>query len=218
MLQRFGGNSTYAESVYNQIAVSEPLKKQLWKKTVEQKIKNQALLLNKLKKAKYRSLDKLATAVKSGDKDNREGVAAKIYWQALFDDFDFKRERYGMPPNNLLNYGYAILRAAMARAISGSGLSPLFGIHHHNKYNSYALADDLMEPYRVFVDEKIYCLWQDGVTTLNPDTKRQIFDFLNVDTEMRQRTPLMLALTRTAASLVRTFTQKKNLIEYPVLV
>ncbi|MCF6176312.1 MAG: type II CRISPR-associated endonuclease Cas1 [Victivallaceae bacterium] len=218
MLQTFFGNSTYAETVQNQIAVANPLKNQLWKRTVEMKIKNQAALLKKLSKDKYKTLNKLAISVKSGDKDNREGVAARIYWKALFDNCSFKRERFGEQPNNLLNYGYAILRAAMARAIAGTGLAPVFGIHHHNKYNAFALVDDIMEPFRPFVDEIVMHIWEkDNDDELTTQSKQALLEVLTVDTKMNTKTPLMLALTRTVASLARSFKQKNNVVEYPVL-
>ena len=219
MLQPFAGNSTYAETVNKQVQASLPLKNKLWKRTVEIKIKNQALLLEKLNKGRSNALQKIAGSVKSGDKDNREGVAAKIYWKTLFDGQSFKRERFGEYPNNMLNYGYAILRAAMARALVGTGLSPLFGIYHHNKYNAFALVDDVMEPFRPFVDNVVVnIINQYDDEELTPEIKQELLRFLTMDTQMKNKTPLMLALTRTAASLARSFTESKNIVEYPLLV
>lgn len=134
-----------------QINATEPIKKNLWKQTIEMKISNQALLLDKLGKSSLQ-LRTLAKTVKSGDIDNREGFAARMYWIALLGK-NFIRDRYGEPPNPFLNYGYILLRSAVARALTGSGLLATLGIHHHNRYNAFCLADDIMEPYRPYVDE-----------------------------------------------------------------
>src|SRR5690606_35554263 len=142
----------------NQIDASAPLKKQLWQQTIKEKITNQGLLLLKVTKAKNKFAF-LAEKVMSGDATNMEAVAANFYWKSFFDH-DFKRERFGNYPNNFLNYGYAILRAATARALSGSGLLNTLGIHHKSKYNAFALADDIMEPFRPIVDEAVYLTMQ----------------------------------------------------------
>ncbi|MCD6374938.1 MAG: type II CRISPR-associated endonuclease Cas1, partial [Caldisericaceae bacterium] len=151
MLLPLDANHIQSEIFRAQIDASEPLKKNLWKQTIEAKIKNQARLLSKLGKNSG-PLKAIAKSVKSGDSDNREGFAARIYWNALFGKA-FIRDRYGNPPNMYLNYGYIILRSAVARAVSGSGLLATLGIHHRNRYNAFCLADDLMEPYRPWVDE-----------------------------------------------------------------
>lgn len=137
----------------NQINASVPLKKQLWQQTIVEKITNQGILLQKIT-SKKNNFDFLASKVLSGDSSNMEGVAASFYWKVFFEQ-KFKRERFGDYPNNFLNYGYAILRAATARALSGSGLLNTLGIHHKSKYNAFALADDIMEPFRPIVDEKV---------------------------------------------------------------
>ncbi|MDE6861158.1 MAG: type II CRISPR-associated endonuclease Cas1, partial [Alistipes sp.] len=164
MLMNLDSNTTQGECYRAQIEASEPLKKGLWRQIVEAKIRNQAALLNKLGK----DGDKLKPYymnVKSGDADNREGIAAKIYWSELFGS-DFIRCREGSAPNNMLNYGYTILRAAVARALMGSGLFPAFGIFHRNRYNAFPLADDMMEPYRPYVDEIVFYLHRNGITRL----------------------------------------------------
>lgn len=197
-----------------QIEASLPTKKNCWKQVIEQKIYNQALVLEKYGH-NSRYLEKISKEVKSDDSTNREGVAAKIYWKSLFEQ-DWNRDRFGDYPNNYLNYGYAILRAAMARAIVGSGLLPTLGIHHHNKYDAYALADDLMEPYRPFIDDEVI-----EYINENPDTgkitmifKNKIMQVLTRDVSIGCVTrPLMIALTMTSASLVRVFTgEQKNLV------
>ena len=146
------GNTTQSERFSNQIEASLPLKKQLWQQTIMAKISNQATLLQNRRGAEVGNMRKWATDVKSGDSENLEARAAAYYWKNIFPSIPhFIRGREGDPPNNLLNYGYAILRAVVARALVSSGLLPTLGIHHHNKYNAYCLADDIMEPYRPYV-------------------------------------------------------------------
>ena len=207
-------NSIQNQLFSAQIESSLPTKKNCWKQVIEQKIYNQALVLEKYGH-NSRYLEKISKEVKSDDSTNREGVAAKIYWKSLFGQ-DWNRDRFGDYPNNYLNYGYAILRAAMARAIVGSGLLPTLGIHHHNKYDAYALADDLMEPYRPFIDDEVI-----EYINENPDTgkitmifKNKIMQVLTRDVSIGCVTrPLMIALTMTSASLVRVFTgEQKNLV------
>ena len=147
------GNTTQNERFRHQLDASIPLKKQLWQQTVQAKIENQANVLKTCRNVEVRNMLKWVGEVRSGDTDNLEARAAAYYWANLFDNF--KRNREGQPPNNLLNYGYAILRAVVARGLVSSGLLPTLGIHHHNRYNAYCLADDIMEPYRPFVDKLI---------------------------------------------------------------
>ena len=148
------GNTTQHERFQAQIDASLPLQKQLWQQTVQAKIENQAYVLKNQRKVIVKNMLVWANDVKSGDADNLEARAAAYYWANLFSDIpDFRRGREGIPPNNLLNYGYAILRAVVARSLVASGLLPTLGIHHHNRYNAYCLADDIMEPYRPFVDK-----------------------------------------------------------------
>ena len=216
MLMNLDSNSTQCESFRTQIDASEPLKKGIWKQVIEAKIRNQAALLNKLGK----DGDKLKpyySNVKSGDSDNREGIAAKIYWNELFGD-GFMRHRDGIAPNNLLNYGYTLLRAAVARALMGSGLLPAFGIFHRNRYNAFPLADDIMEPYRPYVDEIIYHMYINGMTDLNKDAKSQLLHILFTDTIFSKVTrPLDIGLTMTTASLAKCFMGTGKKIIYPLL-
>lgn len=216
MLLNLDSNSTQGESFRAQAGASEPLKKNLWKQTVEAKIRNQAKLLNKLGRDGD-LLKPLYMNVKSGDTDNREGVAAKLYWSRLFSR-DFVREREGSPPNNLLNYGYTILRAAVARSLMGSGLLPTFGIFHRNRYNAFPLADDIMEPFRPFVDEIVYKLYDSGEAELTKDVKSSLLRVLFTDTCFNKITrPLDVGLSVTTASLARCFTGKEKKISYPLL-
>ena len=199
-----------------QINASEPLKKNLWKQTVEAKIKNQARLLEK-RGINGNPLKVIANSVKSGDSDNREGFAARIYWNALFGR-KFIRDRYGDPPNMYLNYGYILLRSAVARALAGSGLLATLGIHHRNRYNAFCLADDMMEPYRPWVDEIAADLEEKypGVYILEKEQKAELLQLMTADVRIGEsRRPLMMALSQTTASLARCFGGEIRKITYP---
>ena len=217
MLMTLEGNTTQQESYQYQLDASAPTKKNVWKQLVECKIKNQALLLNNVGK-NGSVLKPYYLNVKSGDTDNREGAAARIYWGLLFDE-GFKRERDGLPPNNLLNYGYTILRAAVARALIGSGLYPAFGIFHRNRYNAFPLADDVMEPYRPFVDQIVYRLYYDGaVSELNSESKGKLLRVLFSDVKMGKVTrPLENALSLTTASLLRMYKGEIDKLSLPMI-
>ncbi|AFH50738.1 Putative DNA repair protein [Ignavibacterium album JCM 16511] len=212
-------NLEQSQRFQEQIEASVPLKKQLWQQTISSKIINQALLLNKIG-VKSDNMKKWARDVKSGDPDNLEGRAAAYYWKNLFpEELQFQRDRYGKPPNNLLNYGYAILRAVVARSLVASGLLPTLGIHHHNKYNAFCLADDIMEPYRPFVDDIIVTLVRDGedFTELTPSIKKQLLTIPVIDVFIEeQKRPLMIAVQRTTSSLAKCFSGNQRKIIYPV--
>ena len=214
MLQPLEANTTQAETLRLQMNATEPMRKQAWKQIVEAKISNQAAMLEKYDMDDS-TLRLLTKQVKSGDADNREGAAARVYWSTLFGT-SFRRERYGDAPNDLLNYGYAILRAAVARALLGSGLLPAIGIFHHNRYNAFPLADDVMEPYRVYVDEAVYGLKTNGY--LEPDTyaKMTLLKILDCDVMLGKVTrPLQIALTSTTASLVKFYAQENKKLALP---
>lgn len=202
-----------------QVEAGEPLKKQLWQQTIKIKIRNQAAVLD-VTKGQGEALRYLAKQVKSGDSTNLEGRAARYYWPVLFGD-DFIRARFGLPPNSMLNYGYAILRAAVARALTGSGLLPTLGIHHKNKYNAYCLADDIMEPYRPYVDMLVYELYESGLgqdEALSVEVKKALLEMLASDVIIgKKKRPLMIALSETTASLARCFMGKNKRISYPTL-
>lgn len=216
MLQNLDANTTQAESLKFQLAVTDPMKKQVWKQIIESKIKNQAAVLALAGKNKD-ILKPYYNNVKSGDSDNREGLAAKVYWNCLFGN-SFKREREGCPPNALLNYGYSILRAAVARALLGSGLLPNLGIFHKSRYNAFPLADDVMEPYRPFVDEIVYRLYENGITELNKESKSEIMRVLNCDVNIgKVKRPLQIALTMTTASLVKYYTGEIKKLSLPLI-
>lgn len=213
------GNTTQSERFRLQIDASLPLKKQLWQQTVQCKIRNQAAVLQNTRNAIVKNMLAWAGEVKSGDSDNLEGRAAAYYWRNLFPDIlGFTRDRNGLPPNNLLNYGYAILRAVVARALVGSGLLPTLGIHHHNRYNAYCLADDIMEPYRPYVDALVCRLVSDGHMTeeLTTELKRELLQIPTLDVVINgKRSPLMVAVGQTTASLYRCFSGEQRKIAYP---
>ena len=216
MLMNLDSNKTQGESFRAQIEASEPLKKGIWRQVIETKIRNQAALLNKLGKDGD-LLKPYYSNVKSGDTDNREGIAAKMYWRELFGE-DFMRNREGAVPNNLLNYGYTLLRAAVARALMGSGLLPALGIFHRNRYNAFPLADDIMEPYRPYVDEIVYHMYINGITELDKDAKSQLLHVLFADTVFSKVTrPLEVGLTMTTSSLAKCYMGTSKKIIYPLL-
>lgn len=201
----------------NQINATIPLKKQLWQQTIVEKIKNQGILLEKIT-SKKNNFEFLASKVLSGDTTNMEGVAASFYWKSFFKH-DFKRERFGDYPNNFLNYGYALLRAATARALSGSGLLNTLGIHHKSKYNAFALADDIMEPYRPIVDEKVFELMNHyNEQELNTQLKAELLQILTRTVYFKdEKSPLMVALQKTASSLQQCYMGDRKKIKYPKL-
>jgi len=213
MFMNLDSNSTQGESFRAQLSATEPMKKNIWKQII---IRNQAALLRKLDKDGD-SLKPCYQNVKSGDSDNREGVAAKLYWNELFDE-KFMRVRTGPSPNEMLNYGYTVLRAAVARSLTGSGLLPSIGIFHRNRYNAFPLADDVMEPYRPFVDEIVFHLYANGESSLNKYSKSEILKLLYADTFFENATrPLDIGLSITTASLAKCYNGLQKRIIYPML-
>jgi CRISPR-associated protein Cas1 len=200
-----------------QIDASMPLKKQMWQQVIIEKIKNQGLLLEKSTQEKN-NFELIANRVLSGDTGNQEGIAAAIYWKKIFE-VKFKRERFGEYPNNFLNYGYALLRAATARALAGSGLLNTLGIHHRNKYNSFALADDIMEPYRPLIDEKVIELMQRFESDeLNTTIKAELLTVLTRTVFWEtEKSPFMVALQKTANSVQQCFTGETKKVKYAKL-
>jgi CRISPR-associated endonuclease cas1, NMENI subtype len=217
MLLPLSGNTLYQERFRNQIEAAVPLRKQLWQQTVKAKIENQAYCLQKNTSKSFVPLHVLARKVRSDDADNHEAQAAAYYWKNLFSD-GFTRDKDGIPPNNLLNYGYAILRAVIARALVGSGLLPVYGIHHHNRYNAYCLADDIMEPYRPFVDDLVLSTMKNMEISddLTVDLKREMLSIPVLDVVIGgKRSPLMIAAGLTTASLAKCYNGEAREISYP---
>ena len=221
LLQPLVGHSEQTERMRHQLNASLPLKKNLWQQTITYKINNQANHLLQRKKNALK-LKRWAKEVKSGDSGNHEAIAAAFYFQSLFSDIaNFNRNQKGVPPNNLLNYGYAILRAVTARALVSSGMLPSVGIFHKNKYNAFCLADDVMEPYRIYVDALVYSLVEAGgnISELNQQLKAQLLSIPALDVYIDGKySPLMVAMSRTTNSLYECFNSNSRRILYPEYV
>jgi CRISPR-associated protein Cas1 len=217
LLNPLAGHSEYNERVRNQLEASVPLKKNLWQQTIVAKITNQANLLAERDKPNAK-LRRWANDVLSGDSSNRESHSAAYYWDHLFDFTGFYRGQKGDPPNNLLNYGYAVLRAVCARSLIGSGMLPVLGIHHANKYNAYCLADDIMEPYRPYVDALV-CQIIDrfpDYEELNPVIKQELLRIPAMDVVIDgKKSPLLVGMSRTTSSLNDCFAGVSRKILYP---
>ena len=222
MLLPLQGNNLHNERFRRQMEASQPLLKQLWQQTVKAKILNQAYVLELQTGSRPLSLLRMADNVRSGDPENMEAQAAAYYWKHVFPSVpDFTRGQDGAPPNNLLNYGYAILRAVIARSLVGSGLLPVCGIHHHNRYDAYCLADDIMEPYRPFVDKLVIGIMSECAVpeVLNRELKARLLSVPVLDVVMSgRRSPLMVAAGQTAASLAKCFGGEIRKLSYPSFV
>ncbi len=212
------GNTVQNERFRNQIDASQPLKKQLWQQTIQCKIANQAVMLKYATEELHNNMFIWSENVRSGDTDNMEARAAAYYWKTIFPDRpDFTRGREEAEPNNLLNYGYAILRAIVARALVASGLLPTLGIHHHNRYNAYCLADDIMEPYRPYVDRIVYDIVSEGgPVELTKEVMAKLLSIPTTEVQINgKRSPLMVAVSQTTASLAKCFNGESRKLVYP---
>ena len=213
------GNTLQNERFRDQLNASIPLRKQLWQQTVKRKIANQVIVLSRNTSVETNCMRVCANEVRSGDADNLEARAAAYYWRNIFPDIpNFIRGREEAPPNNLLNYGYAILRGIVARALVSTGLLPTIGIHHHNRYNAYCLADDIMEPYRPYVDELVIQIMgrRPNYSELTRELKAELLSIPVIDVTIEgKRSPLMIAASQTTASLYRCFSGESRLISYP---
>jgi len=217
MLMPFNGHTEQNERVRYQIEASLPLKKNLWQQTVQAKIKNQAALLS-ARGVEVQNMKYWAKEVTSGDVLNHEARAAAYYWKHLFCIDEFTRQRQGIAPNNLLNYGYAILRAVCARALVSSGLLPVLGIHHANKYNAYCLVDDIMEPYRPYVDMVVCYIVDnhDDIEELTTELKQELLSIPALDVVIDgKKSPLMTAMSRTTYSLYECYAGFSRKLLYP---
>lgn len=218
MLPMFSHHA-FTEKLQSQIEASQPLMKNLWQQTVIAKINNQSALLRK-EGVDIKKMEFYLSEVKSGDPGNVEGRAAAYYWDNIFGSGAFLRYRFGEPPNNLLNYGYAILRAIVARSLIASGLFPSLGIHHRNKYNPYCLADDIMEPFRPFVDSLVLEIVRNNqeIEELTPEIKRQLLQIPVLDIIIEDKSsPLMVGVQRTTASLASCFEGTTRKLLFPLL-
>ena len=219
LLMPLDANTVQNERFRSQLDASLPLKKQLWQQTIECKIRNQAAVLEYVTGEPAKNMLVWSGQVRSGDADNIEGRAAAFYWKNIFPDASsFVRGRFDEAPNNLLNYGYAILRAVIARSLVASGLLPTLGIHHHNRYNAYCLADDVMEPYRPYVDRLVVDIVREtGLEVeLTREIKARLLSVPVLDVVISgRRSPLMLAASQTTASLARCFSGESRRLVYP---
>lgn len=221
LILNLNGHSEQAEHFRTQVLATDAQKDRIWQQTVKAKIQNQSALL-KANQLEAENMDYWAGKVAPGDPDNYEARAAANYWKKLFEDHlqDFRRGRFEGAPNNLLNYGYAILRATTARALIASGLHPTFGYHHRNKYNAYCLADDVMEPYRPFVDQLVLEMVRshDDYDTLTPALKQELLKVPVLDVQIGgQSSPLMVAMQQTTSSLYKCYTREIKEVKFPYL-
>ena len=217
MLLPIESNSVQTERFRQQIEAKEPVKKRLWKQIVKAKIKHQAKLVGKDSDV-YKTLMTLRDRVRSGEPDNIEAQAGRKYWPVYLQDVTFRRDINGAPPNNMLNYGYMVMRAAVARALCSAGLLPSLGIHHRNRYNAFCLADDLIEPFRGFVESKVRDIYSDigPVDELEQATKAKMLEVLYDEVSIGGfKGPLMVGLHRTMASLQRCFAGEQKFIDLP---
>lgn len=220
MMLSLNGNSIQNERARTQLSISQPLRKQLWQQTVQSKIANQMALLKQYRpNAEIGNMRAWIKEVKSDDAYNLEARAAAYYWKCVFPTLpEFTRGREGIPPNNLLNYGYAMLRAIVARSIVGVGLIPTIGLHHHNRYNAYCLADDIMVPYRPYVDELVIQIvdTNECVDELTRDLKARMLSLPVLEVKIAgHRSPLMVAVDTTTMSLYKCMSGQSRKIIYP---
>lgn len=218
LLLNLQGHHLQRKLFEKQLTASLPLQKQLWQQIVRQKLMNQARVLETVNQPS-RYVEELSTKVKSGDTGNCEALGANHYWRHLFGE-PIVRERGGAPPNNYLNYGYAILRAMTARALVGAGLLPTWGIHHRNQYNAFCLADDIMEPYRPLVDLMVLeNFWPNPPEELTTEEKKVFWSMATRDCQMPAgKRPLQQALAETASSLQQCFTKQREQISLPDVI
>lgn len=221
LLLNLNGNDTQQESFTHQLNASEAMKGRLWKQTIQAKINNQAALLAQ-NGLETENIKRWAAKVQNHDPDNFEARAAAYYWKVLFQDHlqTFRRGRYEGEPNNLLNYGYAILRATVARSLVASGLLPTLGYHHRNRYNAYCLADDVMEPYRPVVDELVLELVRthEDYSALTKDIKAALLQIPVLDVTINdQKSPLLLAVQQTTSSLAKCYAGESKRIKLPIM-
>ena len=224
MLLPMMDHSEVVHRLHDQISIKKPLRKRLWKQIVQAKIRAQAENLPAGSSIRARLLA-LVRNVRSGDPTNVEAQAARAYWQVWLQsdgaeahNTPFRRDPAGPPPNNFLNYGYSVLRAAVARAIVSAGLTPALGIHHHNRANSFCLADDLVEPLRPVVDEQVRELHHDGHTELTPAAKTVLLESLTLRVRTSDGTgPLMVGLHKYIASFVQCLRGAADCLAIPVV-
>lgn len=211
------GHFIQAERMALQAAAPLPLKKRLWQQIIKAKVAAQAALLQQVR-GKDEGLSILARQIRSGDAGNLEAQAARRYWKALFGDPEFKRNREAPDENRFLNYGYAVLRAQVARSICASGLHPALGLQHHNRYSAFPLADDLMEPYRPFVDAVAVKLLEhnDAETEMAREIRAELLGVLHTRVSLGgESLRLSHAVLKSAQSLASALTGKARKLQFP---
>ena len=218
MLVPFAGHSLHTRILAEQVAASVPAKKRIWREIVREKIRRQAKVYGQATGRNPQELARLADKVRSGDPDNVESHAARLYWPALFGR-QFRRNADAAGVNSLLNYGYAVLRAATARAIAGAGLHPALGVHHRNQYDPFCLADDLMEPLRPLADWRVWQIVQERggkAPEISPETKRTLLEILYAPCDYSGiRAPLMSAMHHCAAGLRGALSGERKILAFP---
>ena len=214
ILLPLSGNSMHSKILNIQTSVKKPVKKRLWQRIVIAKIESQARVLISCGKNSS-VLESMKSRVKSGDPDNVESQAARVYWPLMFGK-GFKRDQKADGTNSLLNYGYALLRASVARALCGTGLHPALGIHHHNQYNPMCLADDLMEPFRPVIDRKVHKLGEKEIFDISKRTKSFLLSFFSESLVFRgKELPFIVGLQHAATSLKKALTEGPESLEIP---
>ena len=208
------GNQTQSGRMSDQIAAPVPLQKQLWRQIVIHKIQMQSATLAAFD-IPHNRLDMLSRGVKSGDPSNTEAQTARHYWPLLLGA-EFRRDRGAEDANALLNYGYTILRATVARSVVATGLLPSLGIHHKSRVNSFALADDLIEPFRPLVDAAVKRLVTNGHSTVDSVTKRALAAVLDYDIQLGDtKSPVKTAIATLCHSLVTSYATRKPSLIFP---
>ncbi|MFT7721662.1 MAG: type II CRISPR-associated endonuclease Cas1 [Roseateles sp.] len=215
MLLPIEGNFEQSKRIEAQIAANLPTHKRMWAAVVRSKLEQQAAALEAAG-APTAPLTALAAKVRSGDPDNLEAQGARRYWGLLFGE-GFRRDQQGGGLNGLLNYGYTVMRAAMARAVIAAGLHPGIGLHHSHDNNAMRLVDDLMEPFRPMIDLKVWQLRRNGEELVNPDSKRALVRTLYDDMQTAAgATPVTVCAQRLAVSLAQVYLGERDKLDLPL--
>ena len=198
-----------------QVETRKPLQNRLWQELIIAKIQNQAKCLELLQLQGTEKLYAYSKKVVSGDKQNIEATAANYYFKMLFESFSRQNEED--LKNVFLNYGYAVVRACIARSLVGVGLLPCFGLHHANKLNAYNLADDLIEPYRPFVDYTVYMLFEENsIENITPEYKNKLVQVLTMQIGFNdEEISILKAIEYSCQSLAKSIKSKKNVLALP---
>lgn len=210
-------HSTQTERFTAQLELGLPAKKNLWKQIVQGKVKGQARVLHDVTGSDA-GIGKLVKKVRSGDPENIEAQAARRYWSRLFDSDKFRRDRFAEDQNRYLNYGYAVLRALVSRSLCAAGLHPSIGIHHKNRYNSYCLADDMMEPYRPLVDLNVWQIVEDHGhdSDMDQDIRRRLIEIIKREVKVDgEKYTFQGAVQKSTQSLARVMQGYEKILSLP---